>query len=257
MKQLRVCIAGVTGWIGRPLAEAIAELDDLDLVAAIARQAAGTRVGEVTISGSVAEAIQTPFDVFVDYTSADSVKPNVLAAIAARRHVVVGSSGLSDDDYAEIDRSARKQGVGVVAVGNFAISAALLLRFAAEAAKFMPPWAIIDIAHDSNVAPPNGTAREVAWRLSQIGRPRFAVPIEDTVGMAETRGAEVSGSRIHSLRLPGHVISVEVLFGREDERLSIRYEGGTGAAPYIGGTLLAIRRVGEFKGVVRGMAKLL
>ncbi len=257
MKQLRVCIAGVTGWIGRPLAEAIAELDDLDLVAAIARQAAGTRVGEVTISGSVAEAIQTPFDVFVDYTSADSVKPNVLAAIAARRHVVVGSSGLSDDDYAEIDRSARKQGVGVVAVGNFAISAALLLRFAAEAAKFMPTWEIIDIAHDSKVDAPSGTAREVAWRLSQIGRPRFAVPIEDTVGMAETRGAEVSGSRIHSLRLPGHVISVEVLFGREDERLSIRYEGGTGAAPYIGGTLLAIRRVGEFKGVVRGMDKLL
>src|SRR4051812_38905280 len=87
--KTRVCIAGVTGWIGRPLAAAIASSDDLVLVAATSRKARGESIEGVTISGSVEEALQTPFDVFVDYTSAAAVKANVLKAIDAGRHVVI------------------------------------------------------------------------------------------------------------------------------------------------------------------------
>lgn len=245
--MIKVCIAGITGWIGKPLAEAIAKSDDLELAVGVARSL-GT-----TVDG----ALMTPFDVLVDYTSATAVKAHVLAAVRADRHVVVGSSGLSDVDYAEIDAAAREHGVGVIAVGNFAISAALLQRFAAEAARHMPSWEIIDYAHDGKIDAPSGTARELAWRLSQAGAPRTAVPLDDVIGPRESRGANVSGSQIHSVRLPGHTIALEVLFGREDERLTLRYEGGTGAQPYIDGTLLAIRRVSEFRGVVRGMERLL
>ncbi|HVR38781.1 MAG TPA: dihydrodipicolinate reductase C-terminal domain-containing protein [Thermoanaerobaculia bacterium] len=245
--MIRVCIAGITGWIGKPLAEAIRTSDDLELVAGASR----------TLGTSVEDALTIPSDVFVDYTSATAVKANVLAAIAARRHVVVGSSGLSDSDYAGIDAAARANDVGVIAVGNFAISAALLQRFAAEAAKHMPSWEIIDSAHDAKVDAPSGTARELAWRLSQVGAPQVSVPLDQTFGPREARGATVSGSQIHSIRLPGHTIALEILFGREDERLSIRYEGGVGAQPYISGTLLAIRRVQEFRGVVRGMDALI
>lgn len=67
----------------------------------------------------------------------------------------------------------------------------------------------------------------------------------------------MNGSRIHSLRLPGYTIGLEVRMGQEDERLTLQYDGGTGAAPYIGGTLLAIRRVGEFTGLVRGLDSIL
>ena len=94
----------------------------------------------MTISGSVEEALRIPSDVFVDYTSAQSVKANVLEAIESGRHVVIGSSGLADADFADIDRAASQRGVGVVAVGNFAIAAALLQRFAAEAAPHFPAW---------------------------------------------------------------------------------------------------------------------
>jgi len=196
-------------------------------------------------------------DVFVDYTSATAVRQNVLLAIAAGRHVVIGSSGLNDADFAEIDRAARANKVGVVAVGNFAISAGLLQRFAMEAARHMPTWEIIDYAHDSKVDAPSGTARELAWALSQIGAPRWKVPLDETVGPRESRGATISGSQIHSIRAPGFTIGLEVIFGREDERLSIKYEGGVGAAPYIAGTLTAIRRVRDFAGVVRGLDKIL
>jgi 4-hydroxy-tetrahydrodipicolinate reductase len=253
----RVCLAGVTGWVGKPLSAAILESDDLKLVAAAARSARGERVGDVTISSSVEEALRIPSDVFVDYTSAAAVKANVLMAIEADRHVVVGSSGLSDSDYAEVDSAARTKNVGVVAVGNFAISAALLQRFAVEAAKYLPTWEIIDSAYAGKVDAPSGMARELAWRLSEVRAPETEVPLEKTAGVRESRGATVNKSQIHSIRLPSYTIGLEVRFGREDERLTIAYDGGTGAQPYISGTLLAIRRVSDITGVVRGLDRIL
>ena len=253
----RVIVAGTTGWVGKPLAEAVEAAEDLELVGAVSRSARGQTIGKVTIAGSVAEALATPADVLVDYTSAAAVRKHVLAAVRAGVHVVVGSSGLSEDDFREIDAAAKETGVGVVAVGNFAISAALLQRFAVEAAKHFPVWEIIDSAYAGKIDAPSGTARELAWRMAEVRKPELAVPIDKTVGQREARGADTSGVRVHSLRLPGYTIGVEVRFGLPDERLTLHYDGGSGAAPYISGTLLAIRRVHEFRGVVRGMDRLL
>ena len=79
----------------------------------------------------------------------------------------------------------------------------------------------------------------------------------DTVGAVEARGAEIDGSRVHSVRLPGYTIGLEVRFGQADERLTISYDAGPGAGPYIAGTLLAIRRVPTFVGLVRGLDRLI
>jgi 4-hydroxy-tetrahydrodipicolinate reductase len=254
---INVTIAGVTGWVGKPLAQAVDDAADLELVAAAARRDAGRQLGGIRISGSVREALATPSDVFVDYTSAASVRENVLAAIGAGLHVVIGSSGLTQDEFAEIDALARSVRVGVVAVGNFAITAALLQRFAVEAAKHVRSWEIIDTAYAGKMDAPSGMARELAWRLSEVRKPHLEVPIESTVGQTEARGADVHGSRIHSIRLPGHTIGIEIRFGREDERLILQYGAGPGAAPYIAGTLLAIRRVPQFIGLVRGLDRIL
>jgi 4-hydroxy-tetrahydrodipicolinate reductase len=107
MSQIRVCVAGATGKVGTALVKAVAAADDLALVGAVARSAAGTRIGSVAVRASVAEALDAaPCDVFVDYTRADVVKAHVLVALACGAHVVVGSSGLSDADYADIDVAA-------------------------------------------------------------------------------------------------------------------------------------------------------
>jgi 4-hydroxy-tetrahydrodipicolinate reductase len=255
--MIRVTLAGVTGWVGKPLAEAIESAQDIELVAAVARREAGRQLGGIRISGSVQEALAIPSDVFVDYTSAASVRENVLTAIGAGLHVVIGSSGLTQVDFAEIDARAKSMNVGVVAVGNFAITAALLQRFAVEAAKYVGNWEIIDTAYAGKMDAPSGMARELAWRLSEVRRPGLEVPIESTVGQREARGTEVHGSRIHSIRLPGHTIGIEIRFGQEDERLTLQYDAGPGAAPYIGGTLLAIRRVSQVLGLVRGLDQIL
>jgi 4-hydroxy-tetrahydrodipicolinate reductase len=253
----RVCIAGITGWVGRPLAEAIQATDDLTLVAGIARRAAGQRIAGIVVSGSIEDALRTDFDVLVEFTGAEAAKANALAAARAGRHVVIGSSGLSTEDYDEIDTVARKQQVGIVAVGNFTLSAALLQRFAVEAAKHLPAWEIIDFASAGKPDAPSGTARELAWRLSQVRTPETQIPVDETIGRPDARGADVDGSRVHSVRLPGYTIGLEIRFGQASERLTIAYDGGPDAGPYIAGTLLAIRRVSGMRGLIRGLDQLL
>jgi 4-hydroxy-tetrahydrodipicolinate reductase len=83
------------------------------------------------------------------------------------------------------------------------------------------------------------------------------VPVDRTVGDVAARGAELNHSRVHSVRLPGDTIGLEVRFGQQDERLTLKYDGGPGPTPYLAGTLLAIRRVSEFVGIVRGLDRIL
>ncbi|HEX8118697.1 MAG TPA: 4-hydroxy-tetrahydrodipicolinate reductase [Pyrinomonadaceae bacterium] len=263
--SIKVCVAGATGWVGKPLCAAVAAADDLSLVGAVSRthkgrslrEAVGGELPEVTVSGSVGEALETPCDVLVDYTKADAVKGNVLAAVERGVHVVVGSSGLTDEDFAEVERAALDKKVGVIAAGNFAITAVLLQRFACEAAKYLSQWEVIDYASDAKRDAPSGTAREMAFRLDEVGRPSPTVPVAETIGEPGARGLTLKGTQVHSLRLPGYVISIEAIFGAKDERLTIRHDAGSGAEPYIQGTLLAIRKAPSRVGLVRGLDRIM
>jgi 4-hydroxy-tetrahydrodipicolinate reductase len=256
-----VCLAGATGWAGSELARGIAQATDLALVAAVGRRHAGQALGDVLnetrltarVSATAAEALATQCDVFVEYTTPETAKANILAALDRGAHVVVGTSGLSEADFAEIDTAARPQARGVLACGNFALTAVLLQRFAEMAAKLIAQWEIIDYAHDAKPDAPSGTARELAARLSRVRAPVTTIPIAQTVGMAEARGATLAGSQVHSIRLPSFVIGAEVMFGLPDQRLTIRYDAGSSAVPYVDGALLAIRRVGTLVGVHRGL----
>jgi 4-hydroxy-tetrahydrodipicolinate reductase len=158
---------------------------------------------------------------------------------------------------AEIDAVARDKHRGVLACGNFALTVALLQKFAETAAKLIPQWEIIDYAHDDKVDAPSGTARELAFRLSKVRSPEPTIPLANTVGPRETRGATVSGSQVHALRLPGYVIGVEIVFGMPDQRLTIRHDSGNSARPYVAGALLAIRKVATLVGVHRGLDSVL
>jgi 4-hydroxy-tetrahydrodipicolinate reductase len=263
--KLNVCVAGITGWVGKALAEAIVASDDLLLSGGVSRKAAGKRLCDVVpnagsdlrISSSVADTLASATDVLVDYTKADVVRKNVLTAIAQGVHVVIGSSGLTDQDFDVIDRAAREKNVGVIAAGNFAITAVLLQRFACEAAKYVSQFEIIDYGMAAKPDAPSGTARELSYRLAEIRKPEFAAPVSATIGDKEARGATLNGIQMHSVRLPGFVSSIEVLFGSTGERLSIRHDSTDSAEPYIGGTLLAIRNVGDCVGVVRGLDKII
>lgn len=262
---LQICIGGVTGWTGSALAAGVLAASDLALSGAVARRAAGQDIGTllgrdklgVAVSADVATALKQPTDVYLDYTHPGAVKENTLTALKLGVPVIVGTSGLSAEDYAEIAAVADKQGLGVVASGNFSLTASLLQRFALLAAQHVPDYEIIDYAKYNKPDVPSGTARELAERLGQVRRSVPGVAIEDIIGPQEARGADVGGGRVHSVRLPSFVLSAEVIFGMNGERLSIRHDAGTSAEPYVGGTLLAARRVVALKGLVRGLDNLL
>lgn len=257
----KVCVAGVTGWTGRPIAEAVLAADDLELVSGVARSSAGQDVGTawgtdevgVSVFGQVSEALEG-VDVLVDYTSHSAVKANVMTAVENGVAAVVGSSGLNASDYAEIDEAARRRGVGVVAAGNFSITAAMAQAAATLVVRHLPQWEVIDYASAGKRDAPSGTARELAERLAAVQEPLLAVPVSEG---REARGMTVGGAQVHSVRLPSFVVSTEVLFGLPDERLSIRHDAGGSPQPYISGTLLAVRAVGDLVGVVRGLDTLL
>lgn len=259
-----VCVAGATGWTGRAVAEAILAAPDLDLGGAVARSAAGRDLGEawggaangVIVDGAVPSAL-AGVDVLVDYTAPDAVKANTLAAIAAGVHVVIGTSGLSADDLAEVDEAARAAGVGVVAAGNFSVTAAMAQAAALLVAPFLPHREIIDYASLAKPDAPSGTARELAERLAQVAPNEIVVPVDATIGFPEARGVGLAGTQVHSLRLPSFVVSTEVVFALPDERLSIRHDAGGTPAPYVAGTLLAVRAVATQAGLVRGLDALL
>ncbi|HKG53608.1 MAG TPA: 4-hydroxy-tetrahydrodipicolinate reductase [Anaerolineales bacterium] len=261
MSNIRICVAGATGWAGSALAKGIVEAPDLELIAAISRSKAGKVLGdvlnlpgvEVPIFRTVSEALQTRPDVFVEYTKPEAAKSHILSALQGGAHVVVGTSGLSDDDYQEIEEVAREVERGVLAVGNFALTAVLLQKFAEIAARYIPHWEIIDYAHSDKKDVPSGTVLQLANRLSQVRESQLNVPLNEVQGPKESRGTRLLGTQVHSVRLPGYMISVDAIFGMADQKLILRHESGTSAEPYVNGALLAIRKVNTLVGLHRGL----
>jgi 4-hydroxy-tetrahydrodipicolinate reductase len=265
MMALRVGVAGVTGWTGSAVAKGVLASEDLTLAAAIARKAAGQDLGKVfgrapiglAVDGTVEAALGRKLDVLVDYTHPTAVKAHALAAIGKGVAVIVGTSGLTAADYAELDRAAKAKGVGVIGSGNFSITANLLQHFAEIAARYVPDWEVFDYAKATKPDVPSGTAQQLAERLGEIGRPKSATPLDRTIGPKEARGADIAGTRVHSIRLPSYIIACEAQFGAPDERLTIRHDAGSGAQPYVAGTLFAVRKVRGIKGVIRGLDRLM
>ncbi|HZZ01088.1 MAG TPA: 4-hydroxy-tetrahydrodipicolinate reductase [Candidatus Baltobacteraceae bacterium] len=243
---IRVCVAGATGWTGGAVTTAVLASSEFELTGAIARKRAGDDIGAVLglapsgvfVSSDLGSISSKNTDVLIDYTDPATVKDRVVQALRQGLRVVIGTSGLTAADYADIDREAKSHGLGVIAAGNFSTTAALAKHCALLAARYLPSWEIVDYADAAKVDAPSGTTRELAEELASVRQ-------------------NVAGTRVHSLRLPGYVISFETIFGLPDERLTIRHDAGAGAQPYVAGTLLAVKKVMQTTGVVRGLDRLL
>lgn len=262
--SLKICLAGSTGGVGRQLARAILATPDLTLHSAVARRAAGQDIGTaigdkpagLLIQADIEAALDAKPDVLVDYTHPSAIKRHVLAAVARKIPVVVGTSGMNAADHDQIEHAAVKAGVGV-ATGNFALTAALMQHFALIAARYVPHWEVLEYCKSEKPDAPSGTATELAEQLSAVRPPVYAIPPDKMIGPAGARGADIHGTRVHAVRLPGLSAACEVIFGMPGERIAIRHDMQSSDAIFVEGTLLAARKVREFKGIVRGLDKLL
>ena len=259
--KTKICIAGATGKMGSHLSKAIAETADMTIVSALAKnynqQDLGTVLNLKNIDAQIFDdiifALKKKPEILIDFTHAEVVKRNVIYAIQEKVNVVIGTSGLTESDFEEINVLALENGVGVIAAGNFSLSAVLMMQFAEMAAKHFPSWEIIEYSYDGKPDAPSGTANELAGRLAKIKLPEQKVPLNNVVGKTESRGANVEGTQIHAVRLPGFNNSCEIIFGTGAERLKIRHDAIDPTKPYIDGALLAMRKVNGLKGLYRGL----
>jgi 4-hydroxy-tetrahydrodipicolinate reductase len=229
---IRVAVAGAAGRMGQSVCAAVAGAEDMELVAR----------ADPALGVSLKEALEQRPDVVVDFTRPDTALENALRCLRAGAHVVIGTTGFDLDQLAEQAGAISKQSAGgrapnVFVAPNFAIGAVLMMRFAAEASRYMAKAEIIELHHDGKIDAPSGTAARTA-RL-----------------MAEASGAEEPP--IHSVRLPGIVANQEVILGDVGQTLSIRHDT-TGRESFMPGVLLAIRGVGELgSSPVVGLERLL
>jgi 4-hydroxy-tetrahydrodipicolinate reductase len=210
----------------------------------------------VAIEADIAHALDRRPDVLVDYTHPAVIRRHVALALERHVPVVIGTTGLFDEDFAEIDAAARAAGVGV-ATGNFSLTAALLQHLGRIAARHLTRFEVIEQGPAEKPDVPSGTARELAEVLARERGPLPAGDSIQLIGPVEARGAEIGGVPVHSLRLPGTSPAIEVVFGAPGERLTIRHEEQGDKSIFVDGTLLAARRIQSMAGVVRGLDSLM
>jgi 4-hydroxy-tetrahydrodipicolinate reductase len=178
--------------------------------------------------------------------------------MATKRKVnlVIGTTGLSPDNLAEIDQLAKANGVGAVVAPNFALGAVVMIHLARIAAKFFDYAEIIEMHHEQKLDAPSGTALSTARAIREARGKPFLYPKLHKESLSGTRGGELEGVALHSVRLPGLLAHQEVIFGAAGQTLSIRHDTISRQC-FMPGVVLAIKKVSEYKGLVYGLDKLL
>jgi 4-hydroxy-tetrahydrodipicolinate reductase len=244
---VKVAVLGASGRMGSEACRAIEAADDLDLVA---RLGSGDALDDITASGA---------QVAVDLTRPDAVMDNLHFLVEHGIHAVVGTSGFDDERLATLRGWLEAQpSVGVLVAPNFAIGAVLMMRFAAQAARYFESAEIIELHHPAKADAPSGTARRTAELVAQ-GRAAAglgAQPDATDSGLDGARGAVVDGVPVHSVRLRGLVAHQEVLLGGPGETLSIRHDS-LDRASFMPGVLLGVRETPRHPGLMVGLEHLL
>ena len=251
--MIRVGVLGAAGRMGREVCRAVAAADDLELVAAVDPSNAGLDTEGLLVSATVEHL--SDVDVAVDFTLPSTVMPNVRWCLRNGVHAVVGTTGLTPADLEELRAAATAGTANCVVAPNFALGAVLLLRFAAEAARYFDAAEVIELHHDGKADAPSGTALATAHAIDAARANHWSAP--DAIGAdPAARGADIEGVRVHAVRLPGLVAHEEVLFGGPGQVLTVRHDALDRTA-FMPGVLLAVRSVGGRPGLTVGLDALL
>jgi 4-hydroxy-tetrahydrodipicolinate reductase len=246
--------------MGREVVKMVLEDEALELAAAIDPSSSGMDAGrlagleecgiQVTADLELS-LVESKADCIVDFTIPHTVMSNARAAIKHKVRPVIGTTGFTPEDIAELDRLCKENGIGGIIAPNFSIGAILMMKFAAQAAKYFPHLEIIEYHGDQKLDAPSGTAVKTAELITETrqelrqGNPNEHETIEGS------RGGLYNGFRIHSVRLPGVFAQQEVVFGGYGQTLKIRHDSYDRAG-YMPGVNVAVKKVMELDGIVYG-----
>lgn len=256
----KVLVAGFTGAMGQKAVNLVNSLDNFELVAGMSPTATNDPqkynlpVG-AKIYQSLAEIPDLAADIWIDFTTPKAVYDNVKFALEHHISPVVGTTGMSDEQEAELIKISQKEKVGGLIAPNFGMSAVLLMKFAKEAAKYFPDAEIIEMHHADKKDAPSGTALATAKMIAE-NRPEHETAPDQVETLENVRGGDFQGIKIHSVRLPGYIAHEQVLFGGPGEALTIRQDSFDRES-FMGGVKVALEKVDQLDELVVGLENIL
>lgn len=243
-EPIRIIVNGAKGKMGIVTCDTIKNNQNFVLVAALTRE------------DNLREAIfKYRAQIVIDLTRADCVFANSLAILESGAHAVIGTSGLNDEHLETLDKLCREKKLGAIVAPNFSIGAVLMMRFAAQAARYLPHVEIIETHHPQKYDAPSGTATKTADMIAanRNGQIELLASHESIPGV---RGGICRDIPIHSLRLPGVVARQDVIFGSIGETLTLTHNS-IDRQSFMPGVVLCCHKVMQLQKLCYGLETIL
>ncbi len=264
MEPIRVVVNGALGRMGKEVTHAVLSDSDLKMVGAGEQEVSQEYLQlpmiseKIPFSSDLDSLLPTcKPNVLVDFTTASSAICTARITIKHQVNMVIGTTGLSKENLEELTQLCKEnKKIGIIVVPNFSIGAVLLKYLAKIASNFFDYAEIVEMHHEKKIDAPSGTAIDTARAMLQArGRP-FISPKTEKEVIRNTRGGDLEGLTIHSMRLPGFVASQEVIFGGLGQTLRLRHDS-INRESFMPGVILAIKEVVKRKGLIVGLDALL
>ena len=248
--MINIAVCGANGKMGQQVIKAVNEADDMTVVARI-----DINNGEFATIKDAKNSVN--IDVLVDFTQPKSIYENALYCLNNNINIVIGTTGLSDEQIDELEKLSGKQNTGCFIAPNFSTGAVLMMKFAQIAAKYFNNAEIIELHHNQKKDAPSGTAIKTAQLMAGVNDNLAPGNCVETETIDGARGANsYNNIHIHSVRMPGFMASQEVIFGSNGQTLKIRHDS-TDRECYMDGVLRAVRYTNEHKIFVYGLDNIL
>lgn len=261
--MIKVTIAGFKGKMGSTAVNMVLKHAELELVSVLDPFAKETNLNElsgyeadVPVFRSKEEVLTTKPDVWIDFTIPSVAYENTSFAIEHRIAPVVGTTGFTEEQLAELKKRSGELKIGGLIAPNFAVGAVLMMQFAKKAAEYFPDVEIIELHHDNKLDAPSGTALKTAEMMAEVRDAKKQGHPEEEELIEGARGADFEGMKIHSVRLPSLIAHQQVQFGGIGEGLTIRHDSYDRSS-FMTGVALACQKVVALDQLVYGLENLL
>jgi len=246
--------------MGQAVITALGQEPDMELVGAVDINTVSDSLSVpnsvVPLSSSIVDMLEAQYpDVVVDFSTAKAMQHLSHVVLSHKVRLVSGTTGLNQDDLSVVASLAKEHYTGAIIASNFAIGALLMIHLSKIAAKYFDYADIIEEHHQFKLDAPSGTALSTAKYMIQARGKAFITP-EQKDGQHESRGQQLDGISIHSVRTPGIVARQEVLLGATGQTLSIKHDA-IDRSCYMPGVILSIREVSKHNGLIIGLEQLL
>ncbi len=249
--MIKIAVCGALGKMGQEVCQAVTDCSETELVAKI-------DIASSEMYHTIEEAHRVEdIDVLIDFTQPKSIYENALYCLNNGIKIVIGTTGLTDEQIEELKRLSREKNTGCLIAPNFSTGAVLMMMFSKLAAKYFDNAEIIELHHNQKKDAPSGTAIKTALMMSEAKETFKKGNCAETETIEGSRGGtSYADIQIHSVRMPGYIASQEVIFGSSGQIMTIRHDSMDRKC-YMDGVLLAVKHVAEKNDFTYGLEKIL